>query len=278
MFQVPPGTIADDQPYDGVASYWHWGALVPGINPLTTFVPEFSTALDYRSYRLTNADPRDNQDAVCRGNTAKTVSSMRGLMPRLKNFNGKDPIEIPTFLREVRQAFNGVGLSEGAAMRTISWFLEDSALQVYTKHTYTGVRSSAVARVCWASVMNVLLERYLTDDVIAEAHSRVANARQGSAETEMEFADRLEQLADRCAGVYIDTTITHQFLRGLLPTTQPIVAERVKQLPTAKQTNFSTVRRIASAEGSTYRGRASAQTKATAQPGQKGRPSRASSA
>ena len=271
---LPPAATSREP----AASYWHWGALVPGVNPLTTLIPEFAAAVDYRSYRLANTDPRDNQDLVLRGNTAKTVTRMRGLMPRLKNYNGKNPLALLTFLRELRQALNGVGLSEGAATRTISWFLEDNALQVYSQHTHSGIRATTAVNICWATVVNALLERYLTDDVIADAHNRVITAAQDTAETELEFADRLEQYADNCSGVYTDAGLTHQFLRGLLPTTRAIVAERVRQLPTAEQTNFSVVRRIANAEGTTYRARATAAAQVPSQPGQKGRTSRTPSA
>lgn len=167
-------------------------------------------------------------------------------MPRLGTFDGRDPISLLRFLREIRQALYGVGLNEGAAVRTISWFLVDSPLQVYSTHVFSRLRApDHPTSACWGSVVKVQLDRFLTDDVFAEAHARVTNARQESGETETEFANRLEGYADSCAGVYSGATLTSHFIQGLLPTTQPIVAERARRLPPQDRTNLSVVRRLA---------------------------------
>ena len=186
-------------------------------------------------------------------------------MPRLDKFTGKDPIKLLSFLRELRQAMNGVGLSEGAAVTIISWFLEGTALQVYSHHVFSGIRSTTNATACWVTIVNTLLERYITDDIISDANNRIVTAKQDLDETESDFATRLEGYADSCSGVYTDETLTHLFIRGLLPTTQPVVAERIRRLTLTEQKNFSIVRRIALSEGTTYRARA-AQMNATAPP------------
>lgn len=236
-------------------SYWHWGALVPGVRPLTTLVLEFQPVIDYRSYRLANTSATDNHADVYRGNIVKMVERMRGSMPRLTDFDGTHPLALLTFFREFRRALNAMGLSEGAAVHLLSYVLVKGPLQVYSQFTFAGIRSSSRTPICWASVVNTMLERYISDDVIADAHGRVMNARQLPPESESDFAGRLEHYADECSGVFSDTALLHHFVRGLLPTTQSIVSERVRQLTASQTVSFNLVRRIAHAEGTTYRAR-----------------------
>lgn len=80
----------------------------------------------------------------------------------------------------------------------IAWFLEGSAWQVYKKHTYTGVRTTNRVPLCWASVVNVLLQQFLTGAIIPDPYNFVTNERQKVEETEMDSVNRLEQSADLC--------------------------------------------------------------------------------
>ena len=101
--------------------------------------------------------------------------------------------------------------------------------------------------------MNQFLKRYLTDDVLGEAYDAVATARQQSHERESTFADRLETAAFRCTAVFSEQSLAHYFVRGLAPATRAAAFETGQRLPSRQKTDLPTIRRIARAEGTTYR-------------------------
>ena len=234
---------------------WHFGALEPGLAPLETLLPDFRKAIDYRSYRLANTSLVDNQSMVCRGNAPRIVQRMRALLPQLKTFDGKEPIALLTFLSHLRRALDGVQLTEGAAVRIISWFLEGDALQTYASCAFTGVRRAYDTMVTWPRVVNALLERYLTDDILGDALNRITSAMQKDEETETAFMRRIETYADECCGVFDEFLVVNYFLRGLRPVIRPTVTQKVHELPSTRRTNLNVVRRIAQAEGDAHRAR-----------------------
>ena len=236
------------------ASLWHFGPIEPGVEPLTTLLPEFRRVIDYRSYRLHDTSLIDNQATVYKGSASKIVSRMRSLMPRLANFDGRTPIALLRFLRDIRQAFDGVRLSEGAAVRTISWFLEGDALHVYSARAFSGIRRKDTI-VTWPYIVNTLLERYLSDDILSDAFSQVTTATQAENEDESAYLTRIETYADECCGVFDDYLLVNYFLRGLNDAIRSIVSHRVHELPLNRRSNLNAIRRLAQAEGDAYRAR-----------------------
>ena len=109
--------------------------------------------------------------------------------------------------------------------------------------------------VSWLGFLNQFLKPYLTDDVLGEAYDAVATARQQSHKTESTFADRLKTAAFRCTAVFSEQSLAHHFVRGLAPATRATVSETVQRLPSRQKTDLLTIRRIATAEGTTYRAR-----------------------
>ena len=97
------------------------------------------------------------------------------------------------------------------------------------------------------------INQYLTYDVLVAAFDAVATAQQKPYETEHGYADRPESSALRRTEVRSDQALAHFFVRGLAPVTRPAVAKTVQRLPGYQKTDLSTIRRIATAEGSTYR-------------------------
>lgn len=70
VFVPPPVAAAAQGPFVQDIT---WGALIPGVVPLTTLVPEFATEVDYRSYRMRLTSMVSNQPEVNRGYANKTV-------------------------------------------------------------------------------------------------------------------------------------------------------------------------------------------------------------
>ena len=109
--------------------------------------------------------------------------------------------------------------------------------------------------ISWPSLVNQFIKRYLTDDVLGEAYDAIATARQQPHETENAYADRLKSAAFRCTAVFTEQALAHYFVRGLAPATRTAVAKTVQRLPGSQKTDLSGIRRIATAEGTTFRAR-----------------------
>ena len=244
---------------------WFYGALEPGLEPLTTLLPEFRRVIDYRTYRLRNTSLIDNQGTLFGGSATKLVNRVRHLMPRMADFDGRQPLDVLRFLRDFRQAADGIKLTEGGAVRAVSWFLDKDALRTYSLFAFSGVRRTDDTDATWPRVVNALLERYLTDEILGDAYSKVTTATQEPNEGESRFLERIESYADECCGVFDDYLLVNYFLRGLHDTIRPIVSQRVSELPTERRTKLNTIRRLAQAEGDAYRARLRA-TEATPPP------------
>lgn len=79
--------------------------------------------------RFLRTPPTSNQALVNRGYAFKTVEHMSSLIRRLGQFDDRDLISIFRVFRKLPQAFDGFGLNEGAAVRTVYRFLSDAPLQ-----------------------------------------------------------------------------------------------------------------------------------------------------
>ena len=77
-------------------------------------------------------------------------------------------------------------------------------------------------------------------------------------EYENAFADCLISAARESCNVFQDRGLVNYYIRGLLPFTRDAVTERVRQLPTQEQGDITAARRVAQAEGNTYRARRAA--------------------
>ena len=174
----------------------------------------------------------------------------------MSNFDGTNAIELLHFLKDVRITFNSQHLTEGVAIRVLAHFLERDAERLHTSYSMRGIRASQLHDdLSWPGFINQFIKRYLTDEVLGVAHDAVVSAQQKPHETEKEFADRLESNAFKCTAVFTEQALAHYFVRGLAPATRAAVAETVQRLPAIQKTDLSIIRRIATAEGNTFRAR-----------------------
>ena len=159
-------------------------------------------------------------------------------------------------MKDIWITFNSQHLTEGVAVRVLAHFLERDAERLYTSYTVRGLLAGQLHDdVSWVGLVNPFLKRYLNDDVLGEAYDAVATARQQSHETESKFEDRLETAVFRCTAVFPEQSLAHYFVWGLAPATCATVSEIVQRLPSHQMTDLPTIRRISTAEGTTYRAR-----------------------
>ena len=236
-------------------------------------IQEFSDVANYRMYRLDNTSRLVTSGDA--GRVAKYVQSCRGIHPTMRSFDGTDAIQLLPFVKDIRITFNAQHLTEGVAVRVFAHFLERDAERLYTSYTMRGLRAGQLHDdISWPGLVNQFIKRYLTDDVLGEAYDAVATARQQPHETENAYADRLESAAFRCTAVFTEQALAHYFVRGLAPATRTAVAETVQRLPGSQKTDLSSIRRIATAEGTTFRARRGLPLPDPKPAGRAGRPSR----
>ena len=192
------------------------------------------------------------------GRIGKYVKRCQCIRPTMKTFDGSSPITLLSFLKDISITFNAQRLNEGAAVRVVANFLERDAERLYTSYTMTALRSRSLrsaGSISWPGLVNLLIRCYLTDDVLNDAYEKDATIRQLPHENENVYADRLEDLAYSCTAVFFDAALVNYFIRGLAVETRDIVTETVYHPPFGEGKDIAAVRRIALAEGNTYRAR-----------------------
>ena len=116
----------------------------------------------------------------------------------------------------------------------------------------TGTRSRNTNRTyTWPYVVHSLIGRYLTDMDLQDAYDRVTLIPQRP--NENDYADRIAAAARNCAKVFEEQALVHYYVRGLLATTRERVTEDLRRLPEKERNDLTAIRRLATAQGNTYR-------------------------
>ena len=239
-----------------VTPFGHLGPLEPWSDPTKTLLQEFGHVVDYRLYRLDDTSILISENDS--GRNGKCVKRCQVIRPTMKTFDGSSPITLLSFLKDISITFNAQRLNEGVAVQVVAHFLERDAERLYTSYTMTALRSGSIRSSGsnpWPRLVNLVIHRYLTDDVLNDAYESVATIRQLPHENKNVYADRLEDLAYACTAVFSDAALVNYFIGGLAVETRDVVAETVYRLPFGEQNNLAAVCRIALAEGNTYRAR-----------------------
>ena len=230
------------------------GPAEPGLMPLTTLLEPFRYVVDYRTYRLMN--PRQEPYPRELERMDKLLKKIKALYPHVKAFDGKTPMLLLGLLHTLKKGFDNLSISEAVAVRALTYFFVGEAERFYDSQTAPGYTYSGTPRsFSWPYVVDAFLKRYLSDEVLHEAYQQVTTISQKSDENESDYATRLSTAAQRCNHVFDERTLIHHFVNGLLPTTRSIVTERLRVLPPHEQSDLTVIRRIAFAEGATYRAR-----------------------
>ena len=232
-----------------------WGPPHPGLPDNTTLLEPFQAVISYRAYRLN--DTRPGPVPVERlSKVGKLAAAVKGLVRETLSFDGREPIRLLGFLTDIKRGFDGTGISEGLGVHVVQYFVEGDAARFYRTVTSTALRSfHAPAEVEWPVLVHQFLRRYVPDSVLGDAYNRVTRMVQREDEDELRYADRIQDAAMDCPGVFTEPMLINYYVRGLPKTTQDTVAEQVSRLPLENRGDFFAVRKIAHAEGATYRAR-----------------------
>ena len=139
-------------------------------------------------------------------------------------------------LTTLRNGFNALEASEAVASLLLTYYLEGSAKTLYASQRSFGARPEAGALGgTWPYLIQELIKRCLTDDVLQSAYDRVPDARQKENEDENTFADRIAKAARDCCNVFQDGELVKYFIRGLLSARRDALNERVRTLNPPEQ-------------------------------------------
>ena len=249
---MPVPTLALTGPMNGATEAL--GPYSPVLMPLTTLLAPFTDVISYRSYRLRNTRGEATLVESCRYTRIKR--RLDDLYPGFAPFGGSPPIRLLEFVTTLQDGFNALKASGVVAALLLTYYLEGSAKTLYAPQRSSGVRSEAGALVGTCTyLIDELIKRDLTDDVLQSAYEQVTDARQKANEDENEFADRIARGARECCNVFRDRELVNYFIRGLLPATRDAVTERVRHLTSNEQGDLTVARRIAVAKSNTFRAR-----------------------
>ena len=222
----------------------------------------FNEVVSYETYRL--KDKRSELYASEGGKIHRLQKRIGGLLPTLREFDGKKPIALLTFLSQLREGLIALGVSEAAAVRVLAFLLAGDAKSFYDSVTMSGTRSRTVTQTyTWPPVLHTLIDRYLTDKELQNAYDRATLIARRPNETGNEYADRISEAARDCVNVFEHRALVHYYVRGLLETTRERVIEDLRRLPEKERHNLTALRGLEMAQGNMYRAQVAAVAKAT---------------
>ena len=104
------------------------GPFAPGLRPMRTMVHQFSTLVDYRSYRLLDMCPQIS-DRETR-NLYDMRKKVDARYSNIRKYSGVEAIEVFSFIADFRDAMNAFRQSEAAAVPLLGHYLEGAAKRV----------------------------------------------------------------------------------------------------------------------------------------------------
>ena len=249
-----PDVEAYQPPSAALPSTLAIGQTVPGLAPMFTLLEPFQSVVDYRAYRLRNQREEPYQNEL--EGLESVVNRTKKLFPALENFSGGKPLRLLGLFHTLKKGFDALGIAEAMACRALHFFLTGEAERFYESQSTPGYLTSGMTRrFTWPHLVDAFLKRYLTDDVLTEAMEKVTRIAQKPGENESDYSNRLVNAAQECSNVFTERELVNHFISGLRPTTRSMISERLMTLPAQQRSDLTVVRRMALAEGNTYRAR-----------------------
>ena len=190
------------------------------MEPLKPTNDLFQDAVNYQTYRL------KNRSLYYSGRLAGKIHKYQkrtDVRMGKKTFNGSDPVAIINFLINFRAACDAADAHEGVALWLFQFYLSGSAKSTVEKKIRERAPTEEQRRLdrrnkivtTYIGAVQLLLETYATEDVLAEAHLDVTNFKQSDQMDEVKYAIKLSTKADRCGSVYPDRLLKDIFINGI---------------------------------------------------------------
>jgi len=174
----------------------------------------FAGVLYYRSYRLQNRHSTYGAwQARKMGRTAKNMKFSFGRTPM---FNGKEPLQVFSWLRKFVKACDDNDVSEGMGLYLIPNFLAGDAETRVTRNLpgsdIAGGRDSFGSS---PAAVNWLLSTYAEPHALALAQDNFIRAALVDNAGVVAFAARLRSFAELCGNIHSEGTMKQQLIQGL---------------------------------------------------------------
>lgn len=151
------------------------------------------------------------------------------------------------------EAFNVQRLSKGLATRALGCFLTGSAQTTYTNVVNPVTHDPTRLPVTWPLIVHSLLSRFVADDLLRNEYYAVTSARIKQSENEMDFAERVHDMARRCRNVFFNAELANCFKQVLTDATRLILEKNLRGLPTSTRDDLDCVKQYAVTTGTAPR-------------------------
>ena len=245
--QLTPGGAVTIGP-DGAPLTSPLGPELPGLVPVATMLRTFETIVNYRHYRLvdTTSVPKDSE----LHDMYKMKWKVQSYAPTLGTFSGEDPISLLPFLATFRNVMNDLHKTEGAAVRILSYFLTKPASDAYAAHMSQKFNMGSKPYVgTYPCVVDMLVRKYVSDEVLQKAYDAVARGRQNDREDEEDFYQRLNAAWGKCRFAFETSEFANFFLRGCKEAVREQVNVQLANLTVEQRGDPEEIRKLAVSAG-----------------------------
>ena len=224
------------------------GPELPGLAPVTTMLRTFETVVNYRHYRLTDTTLVPKESEL--HDMYKMKWKIQAYAPTLGTFSGEDPIALLPFLATFRNVMNDLHKTEGAAVRILSYFLTKPASDSYVAHMSQKFNQDSKPYVgTYPCVVDMLMRKYVTDEVLQKAYDAVARGRQNDREDEEDFYQRLNTAWGNCRFAFEASEFANFFLRGCKEAVREQVNVQLANLTADQRADPEEIRKLAVSAG-----------------------------
>lgn len=225
---------------------------------------ELKTILSYKTYRLRNQSPKFTKKM--QKELSKIAMRMKTHISDEQKFTGTDPVSIIRFLEEFKEACDHNGLSEGAALHLFQYFVLDPAKKSLRLFLRSNINDKSHNSYCGAVLF--LLTTYAPEDQVNMERRKVFLSQQRPAESENDFAIRVQAQASRLGQAFKESDLITSYLNGLPENIRTYINSVAPYASTFTQTQL-----VAQSAGKTLKTRAPTPISSIALPPVK-RPSR----
>jgi len=208
----------------------------------------FETIVNYRHYRLvdTTSVPKESE----LHDMYKMKWKIQSYAPTLGTFSGENPITLLPFLATFREVMNDLHKTEGAAVRILSYFLTERASDAYAAHMSQKFNMGSKPYVgTYPCVVDMLIRKYVSDEILQKAYDAVARGRQNDREDEEDFYQRLNTAWGNYRFAFEAGEFANFFLRGCKDSVREQVNVQLANLTDAQRAEPEEIRKLAVSAG-----------------------------
>ena len=223
------------------------GPYVPMLDPVVTMIKPFERMVDYLRFRLKDMTEQASDEDL--NHLVKIKERAANNHHALKNIDGSDPIRLLEFLSVFKRAMDNMGKNEGVAVRIVSYFLEDEMESAYDSHMTTDCAATdGQDTTTWPYVVHMLIDTFITDDILQEAYDEATRARQQDDEAVDRYFLRVSDLTGRCHGVFSQAEIANLVLVGMKSSIRQRIQHAVDSMSPHERSSLPKIRKLAMRE------------------------------